>query len=188
MRAFFAIALPEPQRRALGELRDALRTEGIRAAWVRDENFHVTLRFLGDCDTARLEAMATQVRGALAEQRVFALHLAGTGAFPNPRKAAVLWAGLTDASHAELVAVQAATEAAARSAGLAAEPKAFHGHVTLGRIRQPSKDDRLARVLADHADFDGGEFAVTTISLLRSELTSGGAVYSSLDEIPLLVP
>jgi len=111
----------------------------------------------------------------------------GLGAFPSLRRPSVLWAGVRALS-GDLLAVQRAAEACAAAIGLSPEPKPFHPHLTLGRVRAPRGLAPLLEAFAELAAAAprfGDAFPAPAVALFQSELKPGGAVYTRLEEISL---
>lgn len=183
MRAFIAIELSEPVRRAIEEFIEEFRKCGVRASWVKSENLHLTLRFLGEIDEATLLGLGDSVARACRETTPFCIEIAGAGCFPNPRRPSVLWVGVPDAPEA-LRTVQAIAEAAAREWGLNAEGKTYRPHVTVARIRDSRGRDGFSKRLDEATAFRAGEFTVQNVSLFSSILTPQGAIYRKLREFP----
>ena len=183
MRCFLAIELPESLRTSLAGLAARLRRCPVRASWVRTDHLHLTLRFLGDIDDDARFAVAEFLRGHLAGSSPFQLHVQGAGAFPNVRRPSVIWAGAGPVT-GPLETVQARCEGACRHAGLAPEPKPFHPHITLARIKDRQAPAELAQAIERERAFTAGEFVVRGMSLFRSELTPRGPAYTRLEEFP----
>lgn len=184
MRAFIAIEIPDAVRESMGALRDQWRDSGVRAAWVRPENMHLTLRFLGEVSHDQVARLRETLDTAYAAMPALCLAIRGAGAFPNPRRPSVLWVGV-HALSGDLAAAQQCAEDAARGIGLAADNKAFHPHITLARIRDARQAGPVQELVAAAADFDGGAFAVETVSLFESELRPSGPLYRRLREFRL---
>jgi len=181
MRSFIAIELPAAIQDQLGGLCGRLRASSPKASWVRGENMHVTLRFLGEVteeDLARLSAMLSPAYQACEG---VTLRVCGIGAFPNLRRPSVVWAGLEIVQGA-IEPLHAQAEQAARMLGLPPETKRFHPHVTLARLRDPRGADALTAELNACQSFHAGEFRAESVSLFSSELRRGGAVYRRLEE------
>lgn len=142
---------------------------------------HLTLRFIGDADDASVSTIVSNLRGAFDSVRPFELHAQGVGAFQNPRKPSVIWAGIGPLT-GPLENVQAICEVAAQSAGIAPEPKPFHPHITLARVKDFRPPAELTQAIERERGFTAGEFAVSAVSLLKSELTPRGPVYTRLEE------
>ena len=184
MRSFLAIEIPEKLRVEIGALRDRLRGCGAKASWVKDANFHLTLRFLGEADPETLARLSTRVETLCRAHGPIGLRVGGAGVFPNLRRPAVVWVG-AQTCKGDLPGLQRAIEEAAQCAGLEAEGKAFHPHITLGRIRGQGRLGTLAEQLEEAKAFEAGEFTAAAVSLFSSELRPGGAVHSRLREFPL---
>lgn len=180
LRTFVALELDASVRTAVADYLLPLRSvPGV--AWARPENLHLTLKFLGNVATARLPALTERLAAATAMQPAFVMRVAGIGAFPNLARPRVLWIGCTGAP---LAALAAAVDAACVQAGFAAEDRAFHPHVTLGRIREPGRRDRFPVLLTDGGRAFGSS-TVPAIVLFASKLGSGGARYTPLATLPL---
>ena len=181
MRTFVAIEIPDAAKEPLVALSARLRTPDVRATWVHPENMHLTLRFLGELDLDRIEKLAAGLEIAYQGRAPFQLHIRGTGAFPNPRKPSVIWAGLEPLEGA-LAEVQTIAERAARDIGLPPDDKTFRAHLTLARIRDARTAQPLIARLQQEQDFEGGEFSVHGVSLFSSQLTRQGPIYQRLRE------
>ena len=176
--------LPDDLRQRLATEIQRLRPHAASVAWVAPANLHVTLKFLGQVDEARAPAVADALRSASARHRAFDLALRGLGAFPSPTRPRVLWAGLEDDAGA-LAALADAIDACCGELGFPRETRPFAAHVTLGRVREPTRRPQLGEALARPVDF--GRVAVARVSLMRSELSPRGARYSELAAAPLAV-
>jgi 2'-5' RNA ligase len=185
VRTFVAVLLPDRVRAALTGVCGALRESTQGLAWVRPDNLHVTLRFLGEIEPVALDGVREAVAAAAAAVAPFTMTVEGLGSFPSGRPPRVVWAGVT-AGGAGLLALHGALDAALVARGFPGEPRAFHAHVTLARARAPRGAGGLAGVLGAGPEF--GEVRVTALHLMRSELDPRGARYSVLAEAPLGVP
>lgn len=175
MRAFVAIDVPEPLRRALAAVARDLR--GVRP--VRPDGIHLTLRFLGEVDEARVPALVDVLRASAGP--ALRLRIAGGGAFPSPERPRVLWAGV-QGDVARLTELVARIEAALRAAGFPPEQRAYAPHVTLGRGLGRVAPSELRR-LFDLGDLGGIE--AREIVLYRSELRPEGARHEVVARVPL---
>ncbi len=188
MRLFFAIALPEESRRSLAALRDGLRESGAKASWVKTENLHLTLRFLGEAAPPAVEEACAGIARDIASLGAFTLVLQGAGAFPSLRRPEVAWAGIQAAPPA-LAELWRVVDAAAVAMGAPEEKRPFHPHITLGRVRMRRGGEacmeRLREALCAAQDYAGGAFEVASVSLFQSSLKPGGAVYHRLREFSL---
>lgn len=190
-RLFIAVALPESVKMkiesAQAELRRALPEPGVR--WTRREQFHLTLKFLGDVDASRIGALEVAIRAACRGFNPLHLRAERIGFFPDLRRPRVVWTGVHDLAE-RLHPLQAAVDAATR--GFTSEPteERFTGHVTLARIKavRPPGVEALTRVAAGMAERVFGQWAADEVELVRSALTPQGARHSSLSGFLLAGP
>jgi 2'-5' RNA ligase len=152
--------------------------------WVAPENFHLTVKFLGAVGTERLPDVERALGDAVAGVASFTLALRGLGAFPSTARPRVIWAGTAQGA-AELAEVAARVERALSPLGFPTEERPFSAHVTLGRVRTPRRNPRLAQALAASADVELLRVPVERLSLMRSDLSPRGARYSELAGHPL---
>ena len=181
-RLFLAVAIPAGVREAI---RAAL-PPGLPGRLVRPERWHLTLRFLGNVDAHRRDALSDSLTAAAGRGELgsaFALRFAGLGAFPSARRARVLWLGTTDGA-AECEAVAERVERVVRSAGFPPERRAFSAHLTLSRLDPPRS---LASVLQRAVDV-AAVLGVDAVSLYRSAPTPHGARYDLVMRAPLPPP
>ncbi len=179
-RYFLAVFPPPEAQAAAAEACGPLRSPGDGVSWVKRDNLHYTLRFLGDLGAdgahrALLAALeAASVRGS------FAATLGAFGAFPSPRRARVLWLGLAQGSGA-LCQVASALDTALVRHGFGPADRPFAPHLTVGRTRVPA--DWTAKLSAARAP--QAAFAVDRVLLVRSRLSPRGSIYERVDEAKL---
>ena len=177
VRSFVAVPLPgELQARIFAgaqELARALPQSGIK--WSRKiENLHITVKFLGPVSEEKLTALGSELARALAPLPRFQLELRGMGAFPSPRKANVVWAGVEDVAHG-LAAVADAVEGVGERFGVAREQRAFTGHVTVGRAKGRGVDARAALDAVATRAF--GATTIEEVHIYESRLGGEGSTY-----------
>ena len=180
LRAFFAIDLDECARSAAAAVADRLREfpAGDEVRWVREETFHVTLRFLGDIDCGQIAHLAGCVREQTAALSPFRLRLGGARLFPSKRRPQAV---VLDVEPEEpLSELAAAVERGVVAAGFEPEPRPFNAHLTLGRIRKK----RFPLVTGDVTS-SGESCPVNEAVLFKSELYSSGAHYTPIERAPL---
>ena len=175
-RVFAAVPLSMEARLALA---DRLADHEIPGRPVPPENWHLTLRFLGSVDEVTYERFIAGLDSADLDPD-FEVRLTVLGAFPNPRRATVLWAGL-DRGAEELAYLAAIAEDAAQGSGLEPEDRPFQAHLTLSRIR-PQTD--VGELLATVGEL-GISWRCETMVVYRSHLGRGGAHYEALETFEL---
>jgi 2'-5' RNA ligase len=177
-RIFVAVELPANVRKHLTEHIDRLRQAipDARTSWNREANLHLTLKFLGDTPVTKVEALSQAAQRAAITVPPFELVVEGCGAFPPRGRPSVLWIGIEDPS-GNLAGLQQALEDECAKAGFAREPRAFHPHLTIARIRKPEGSRELA---ASHTEigFDRESVKVSEVTVIRSELRSEGSRYT----------
>jgi 2'-5' RNA ligase len=179
IRSFIAIELPSAVADLLGKMQQDLRATGLRAAWVKPQNIHLTLKFLGDIKTGGIDAVASAMKAAAEDCAPFTLGASGIGFFPGIKRPRVIWVGVGGQIQ-PLFALQRNLEDCLAAAGFPKDNRSFKGHLTLGRFRQDPDPAAVARILQSYSDFDREEFSVHRIVLFKSELAPSGAVYSQL--------
>jgi RNA 2',3'-cyclic 3'-phosphodiesterase len=176
VRSFVAVLLPEALRIRIDEAAAPLRGQAAGVSWVRADNLHLTLRFLGAIDEATIGRVREALVEAAAATAPFRIEVGGFGGFPSSRTPRVLWVGLT-AGAEPLAALHAHLERALAARGIAPEGRGFHAHITLGRAREPRGVSGLEPVLGAAAGPLGGA-PVEALHLMRSDLHPAGARYS----------
>ena len=181
VRTFVAIELPERVRSALaGVPAAAILPAAASVRWTPPQNLHLTLRFLGDTPEEQLAPVADALDAVAAGAASFELELGAAGAFPEARNARVLWVGLVDADR-KLRKLRNQVEAAVRGLGWKREGRPFAPHLTLARLRRPTRlpaggwTETVPRC----------RFAVKEIALIRSILKPAGAEYCVLHRASL---
>ena len=182
IRSFVAVDLQAPVRQAVNDLQGQLRRINADVRWVRPEGLHVTLKFLGSVAPAQLERVHAALAADLHDLPAFSVQVRGLGAFPNWRRPRVVWVGL----HGEgLVALAARVDGALAPLGFEREQRAFTPHLTLARVNTPRGWPRLEEACKAHLDDAFGASDIGAVTIYRSTLQRGGAVYAPLWTIAL---
>jgi 2'-5' RNA ligase len=155
------------------------RREKLPVKWVRPENIHLSLKFLGEVDEARepeLRQALQRAAGSRTEPRPLTLQITRFGVFPDYHRPHVLWAGVTPDPALELL--QHAVEQAFAPLGFPTEARTFRPHVTLGRAARDAKPRDFTGL---EEILDTTEFAETVtiaeVDLMQSTLQKDGPVY-----------
>jgi 2'-5' RNA ligase len=184
LRSFIAVSVPPEAAVKLRTAQDRLRQADPGVKWVDPENFHVTLKFLGNVDRQLLTDLWHAVGEALNGTRRFTMRFRGLGAFPTIARPRVVWAGISDGA-SELTQLATRVEEACAQHGFEREERSFRAHLTLGRARHPGPSPTLASILTELAQADLGQTEVDRTLLMKSQLVRSGAVYSVLEQQPL---
>ncbi len=183
-RAFLGLPLPAPIRANLSAAQAPFREAGVRASWVPEENFHLTLCFLGNISHDDVVALDEAVSDSLAEHDALQLALGGIGAFPSARRPAVVWNGV-EVLQGNPAGLYETLSAVVADFGIPLERRAFQPHVTLFRMRRGHGTGAVTRCLERASAPASDAFWVDNVALWRSELRRGGAAYHVLKEYPL---
>ncbi|HEY79386.1 MAG TPA: RNA 2',3'-cyclic phosphodiesterase [Dehalococcoidia bacterium] len=191
IRSFIAIELPHEIRLALETLQARLKSpDQPWVKWVDPHGIHLTLKFLGNVATDRIDEIIAAMREAAGGMPTLHLELKGIGVFPNLKRVQVVWVGL-DGEIEQLRQLQQRIEASLSRLGFARESRPFTPHLTLARVRdRASAEERQAfgQVVASASLEADYAFEVKAIILIKSQLTRTGAVYSQLGAVGLKKP
>lgn len=174
-RLFVALEIPRNAAMSLSLLRGGL--PGAR--WIDVENFHITLRFIGDIDGRTADEVVERLDRI--ERPEFQLALSGMGSFGS-KKPHSIFAGVTPAP--EMFALQGEIERICQRLGLPADPRKFTPHVTLARLRNARTED-VAHYLSGRGDFHTAPFTVNRFVLMSSKESVGGGPYVTEEIFPL---
>jgi 2'-5' RNA ligase len=183
-RIFAALELPPELQQQLARLQNELEAavppRSVR--WVRAQGIHLTLRFYGDVEPERVPGIQAGLSRAAASTAPMALQVKGVGVFPNAARPTVIWAGVR--GDIELLQrLQAAVEKEAATLGFKPEARAYTPHLTLGRVNYGLRAGdvrKLMETLAQTGAQTFGEFTPGHLSLMNTELRTGGSVYTQL--------
>ena len=177
IRLFVGLPFPETIRERLAGLCSGL--PGAR--WVKPENLHLSLRFIGEVEEHLAEEIGRDLEAVRAP--AFDVTLSGVGTFGQGRKARVLWVGVEPSE--ALAHLQAKVESAVVRAGIEPEGRRFSPHVTLARFRQAPPGHKLGAFVQGNEPFRAGPIPITGFTLFQSFLGREGAHYEPLADYPL---
>ncbi|MGE5593841.1 MAG: RNA 2',3'-cyclic phosphodiesterase [Betaproteobacteria bacterium] len=183
VRSFIAVFLDPALRPQVVELQRRLAQSGADVKWVEPENLHFTLKFLGDVESSRLEALTGRLRACVVGVRGFELALGPAGAFPRVQDPRVIWVGVS-AGRAQFTALASLVEEAMKAEGFRGERREISPHLTVGRVRSARNVRALAERLSSSAPLHGG-MRVDAVQLVASELTVRGPVYRPIAVVSL---
>ncbi len=179
IRSFIALDLPREARGALGELQTRLKGARAPVSWVKPDNVHLTLKFLGSMPEDALPGIMIALEQVASQTEPFSLRPEGCGAFPSMKRIRVVWVGLAGSQNA-LLDLQRRTEDAIAALGLPREERPFKPHLTLGRIRDGRHLEGLQDGLLNSRAFVAEAFDVTEMVLYKSGLRPEGVHYTPL--------
>lgn len=168
----------------LGRLQRTAPTKDLRVAWVPPSNLHVTLKFLGWTRPETIDAVRDRLEEVTRGRKGFDLGAKGAGAFPNVRDARVLWVGVQDPSGA-LTRLAKDVDGAMKKVGFEPETRAYHPHVTIGRVKEGRSVENL---VAPHLETDFGSSLIREVIIYESIAKPGGSEYIVRHRLPLDAP
>jgi 2'-5' RNA ligase len=173
------LQVDQPFLRARDSLMEALG--GERISWTQPENYHVTLRFLGDTEPSAVEKIAEALRAGVDVPRQKHLEIAGLGSFGPRKRPRVLWLGFENQDIFQELRQQ--VDRVLKWCGIPLEEQTFRAHLTLGRIRSLNNPDAYYHtVRAMEQDFYG-PVLLDRLIFFRSILGTSGPEYHVLEEL-----
>ena len=184
IRSFLAIELPEIIRKRIEQVQGDLRASHADVRWVNPEKIHLTLKFFGNIEEARIEPIVKAVEGPVHNSKGFPLRVKGIGTFPHSKNPRVIWMGLIDERDI-LIPLQKQIETELERIGFEPEGRTFRPHLTLGRVNSARGKEELIQRMEKYREEEFGEFDVAKIILFKSDLKPTGPIYTSLREVKL---
>jgi RNA 2',3'-cyclic 3'-phosphodiesterase len=181
-RLFIALEFPPDLIQALDKVLLSFKQQRLQAVrWVSSKNIHLTLRFLGDTYPDGLELVRKMLAEECTRVSSFEVAIEGCGAFPNLRRPRVIWVGIQ--APVEMLQLQGAIEKGCQAAGFNGEDRPFNPHLTLGRVSENASREDLAgitRAIQDSRVEIAGRYVLQAVTVVRSDLTPGGPIYTPM--------
>lgn len=201
MRSFIAIDLPKDLLQRLAQVAVLLdhkihspqnhpqvRSSCVR--WVKIENIHLTLKFLGDVASNRMGSLEQALKHSVENKNAFDLTVRGLGAFPRPTHPNVIWVGIEESPALSILVNELESQMA--NCGFPREERPFQAHLTLGRVARnlPPHETRavtvaLIELLSTAGQTIFGRAHIDRVHFYRSDLDRDGARYTRLFSAPL---
>jgi RNA 2',3'-cyclic 3'-phosphodiesterase len=184
VRLFLAINIDPVVRRAVLDATQPLRAAAPTLSWLDDTRLHLTLKFLGEQPEEMLAPLSVALSDVAARHRQFSIRLADIGAFPNFRRARVVWMGVESEPRLELLHHD--VEVTCQEIGFELEGRAFRPHLTLARVKDRTEAAELKQLsrASKRIDFEE-ETGVESIDVMRSNPDRTGTRYERLHAAPL---
>lgn len=186
MRLFVAVNFPDKIKQSLGSIIRQLRLMPVSASWVREENLHITIQFLGNVPEDRVIPIANALGRAVKGINAFRLKLGGIGVFPSVERPRVLWLGLSG-DITVLSCLQRQVQKELKLLDFQPEGRRYSPHLTLARIRSPFGFEDVLEEAKRLTEADSrlvSTIIVDSVELMQSELKPGGPNYCILARIP----
>jgi len=186
MRCFVAIDIDKDLREGIASIQEDLRRRlsgSVGAVkWVRPEQIHLTLKFLPEVDEQMLPQLYEAVALSVSGHERFSFEMPCLGSFGSPIR--VVWIG-PDSEIDALVKLQRDIEKALAESGWPEEDRPFSAHLTLARIKNRLRDNRLANMIRDYGRLNLAAVKVDSVAVYKSQLTPNGPVYTLLSRTGL---
>jgi 2'-5' RNA ligase len=187
IRSFIAIELPTELKQELARLESQLKAGNQPwVKWVKPDSIHLTLKFLGNIDTDTTATITRAIKESARGIEPFRLEVKELGVFPNLKRVRVAWVGISGQVD-KLSLLQKRLESQLTPLGFTAESRPFTPHLTLARLSErasPDEQQGFGRLIAS-TSFEGGDIEVKEISLMKSQLTRAGAIYTRISQVEL---
>ena len=179
IRAFIACEFPKTIKSAIGNVQENLKSYRLKVRWVRPENIHLTLKFLGNIESAIVRRIAGAISESVKGYDPISISAKGIGVFPSLKRPRVLWAGLAGETDA-LRQLHRNLEDNMDRTGFPKENRHFKGHLTLGRFRGRADPKQLIDAIKALEGFQSEPFVIDHLVLFQSELFPAGPLYSEV--------
>lgn len=193
LRCFVAVDFREELKKALVQVRNELKKWPARVKWVEPENYHLTLKFLGDVAAGDIPVIIDALGRAVAGQPALRLELTGVGAFPDMKRPRVIWYGIGGDIGA-LQSLHQAIDHGLRNLGIPGEKGTYRPHLTLGRVKEsgpgqgPGQQTNVPRssglqlvdLVKGLAPVGTGPVIINEVALYESRLSRFGPTYSKV--------
>ncbi|MFO7819773.1 MAG: RNA 2',3'-cyclic phosphodiesterase [Halanaerobacter sp.] len=184
-RIFIAVNLDDIVQKKLKKAQDLLRDCSLSIKWVEKENFHITLKFLGDITNSQLIEVKDRLKKIALNISSFDIIIKGLGAFPNLEQPKIIWSGVKK-NKKKLISLHQAIEEQMLDLGFGAEKHDYTPHITLGRVRKREDNyDLVSDKIKDFSFEINAHQIVDRIAVVKSELTPQGPIYSTVAEFEL---
>jgi len=189
VRAFIAISIPATKQTQIyketAPLRAQIESDLVR--WVPAKNIHLTLKFLGDTPTDKLDILKELLAKETAKLAPFVISIKNVGVYPTLSRPSVIWAGVD--GNENLLTLNRCAEKVASQIGSVPEKRPFSAHLTLGRVTRNGYTSKargqIRKAIEESPLYDFGSVNISAVDLFQSELKRTGAEYRSLFEANL---
>jgi 2'-5' RNA ligase len=183
VRCFIAIELSQDIKTLIKKTQVELQELPLKITWVQPENAHITLKFLGDVPQSQIQTIQQKLASLAADHHIFNIHTTTLGAFPNTHQPRVLWIGIDDQDHICKMAKN--IENMLEGLGIPKDNKAFHPHITLGRVKNKQNRHLQSKTNLNNLIFQRCLQNIVHFTLFQSTLTLEGPVYTPLGKFNL---
>ena len=180
MRLFIATPISRQVETELANIIYQLKSVAGNVRWVKPENIHLTIKFLGETDDSLVEHLSEIIDKTSRETNILDFKISKIGGFPNLIRPRALWSGL-EGDHIELERLAGSLDERVHKLGYAKETRKFRPHLTLGRVKKPQALPQLAHFIESYK-IEAMPFQIDRLTLFKSTLTPRGPIYERLHE------
>ncbi len=184
IRSFIAFKLPDTIISEISGLQKDIKARGLNIRWVKPENIHLTLKFLGDIAISDQDIIKQAISAAVEGYAGFSIYARGIGVFPGVKRPRVIWTGI-NGQQEHLIDLQKSIEQGLETIGIKPDNRPYKGHLTIGRAKGRLDPKKIVDVMKEFGGFKTEPFAADRVILFKSDLKPQGAVYTPLAEIGL---
>jgi 2'-5' RNA ligase len=182
IRSFIAIEIPEDIQDAMGRIQERLRSADVNVRWTQPHSIHLTVKFLGDVPDADIPKVCEVMKSVSSLRRPFELTACGLGSFPAKGAPRIIWVGFSGELDALAKLVDDMERGIADGLGIPPENRAFHPHLTLGRVKSSRDAERLRKLMDQCDPAELGTFTAEGVTLFMSKLSRDGSIYTPMAE------
>jgi 2'-5' RNA ligase len=183
MRIFISVDLPATIKAEVSAFQEAFKETRASIKWARPESLHLTLKFLGEIDKARLSEIKDVVSTLTGRHRRMTLSLNGIGVFPNLSNPRIFWVGLGGETE-KFASLAEEIDLGISALGFPREDRSYNPHLTIGRFKSPHGASELISQARQYP-LPELTFSISEVNIMRSILNPQAAVYTSLFSGPL---
>ena len=184
IRLFIAIEIEKRIKERIIDSLNLLKKADAGVRWVACENIHATVKFLGNIDAKTLPALIKYIDNVVSFFSPFKIQIANVGAFPTIKKPRILFVCIQDKEN-NLIKIFEELEKGIEKYGIKRDTKNYVGHITIGRTKSQKNLRKLTELLQSDSDRFFGQEKVHYISLIQSELTPDGPIYTTIKQFQL---
>ena len=184
IRAFICFKLPKRIILSIRELQESIKDSGLKIRWVKAENIHLTIKFIGDICWSDIDDIGLAIKETAGDFAPLLLSAQGLGVFPNLKRPRVIWTGLSGQIE-EFIGLQKILDKKLRLIGFPKEKRPFKGHLTIGRVKGRLDSRKLSEFMNQFNKFETKQCSCDRIFLMQSELKPSGPIYTKLMSEPL---
>lgn len=183
IRTFIAIEIPASIQQQIALLQNRLKSVGGGISWVKTNNIHLTLKFLGDVPANLMQQVIEATEKACGEIKSFNLEIKGTGFFPDMKRPRVVWVGCEENS-GSLQKIHQNLDLLLSNIGFKKESRRFSPHLTIGRVKDQRKIGDILNLM-QQVPFKTEQFVASEVIVMKSQLHPAGSIYTPLAKIKL---